>query len=64
MPRRRGDGGPRVPDLREIIGTRNVIARGYDVVDQDIIWSLLRSGIPALAEVLKALLEEAPAFED
>ncbi|WP_269777917.1 HepT-like ribonuclease domain-containing protein [Microbacterium suaedae] len=53
-----------MPDLREIIGTRNVIARGYDVVDQDIIWSLLRSGIPALAEVLKALLEEAPAFED
>ncbi|WP_343054059.1 HepT-like ribonuclease domain-containing protein [Prauserella isguenensis] len=54
------DTAVRIPDLRSIIGTRNVIAHGYDIVDHELIWSLVHDEIPTLCTVLETLLGEAP----
>lgn len=57
------DTAARIPDLRSVIGTRNVIAHGYDIVDQELLWSLLHAGIPTLVDTLRELLDEAPVEE-
>lgn len=38
---------------REIIGFRNVIAHGYDVVEDEIVWELIINDIPLLLSQLK-----------
>lgn len=49
----------RVPDARPIVGTRNVIAHQYDVVDHVRVLALLRNDLPALIAVLDELLADA-----
>ena len=44
---------------RALVGTRNQIIHGYLGIDDDIIWSIVRDDIPALAPSLRELLEEA-----
>ena len=48
---------PEVP-WRAAIGTRNRLIHAYLGIDDDIIWSIVRDDIPALAPVLAALLEQ------
>jgi len=50
----------RIPDLREIIDTRNRITHGYDSVDFGLLWDIVRDEIPSLHSVLTTLLLEAP----
>ena len=38
----------RFPDLRSIVGLRNRIIHGYDSVDQEILWDIVQSKMPAL----------------
>ena len=46
---------PRIPWL-QIIGTRNRLVHGYDLVDYDIIWSTVTEDLPPLiAELEKTL---------
>ncbi len=55
------DGRALLPQLPwvEIIGLRNRLIHGYDSVDFDILWEILRSDIPALvAELRKSLRNE------
>lgn len=49
-----------IPSLNEVIGTRNVIAHGYDVVDHARVWVMLNEDAPALAASLTRLLESFP----
>lgn len=58
---RRGDPGvaDRIPELKAIIATRNVIVHRYDDVDHVRVWAMLASDLPDLVHALTALLEEA-----
>ncbi|MCI5168480.1 MAG: DUF86 domain-containing protein [Candidatus Electrothrix sp. GM3_4] len=48
----------RVDNWREIIGFRNVIAHGYDVVEDEIVWNSVKEDIPVLITQLKRILNE------
>ena len=50
--------GARVSNLRRIVGLRNRIIHGYDVVDQQLVWSIIRDELPALVEQLTAALAD------
>ena len=41
---------------REIIGFRNVIAHGYDVVENEIVWDSVEKDIPVLLEQIRKLI--------
>lgn len=47
-----------IPDSRKIIDTRNRIIHGYDVVSDDVIWSLIIRHLPQLKEVVEKFLRE------
>ena len=48
------------PDLpwREVIGTRNRLIHGYDAVDYDILWEIVATDFPPVAEQLRTVLED------
>lgn len=39
-----------IPDYRKIIGFRNMIAHGYDVIDQAVLWDFAVNKVPELLE--------------
>ena len=45
-----------VPDLRLIVGMRNRIIHGYNVVDNKVVWDTVHTDLPRLAEQLKLAL--------
>ncbi len=47
-----------VDNWREIIGFRNVIAHGYDVVEDEIVWDSVNRDIPKLLKQLKEIIEK------
>ncbi|MBL0927809.1 MAG: DUF86 domain-containing protein [Phycisphaerales bacterium] len=49
---------PEIP-WREIIGMRNRIVHGYDEVNFDILWAVIRDDLPPLIEKLRATLGRA-----
>lgn len=48
----------RIPDLRRIIGFRNVLAHGYDRVVPENVWDYATNDLPELRRVVQALLAE------
>jgi len=46
----------RVDNWREIIGFRNVIAHGYDVVEDEIVWNSVKEDIPVLLDQLQRII--------
>lgn len=51
----------RIPDVAEIIGFRNVLIHGYDIVDRSAVWKAITVEIPPLVGSLSALLSELDA---
>ena len=51
----------RVPSVAEIIGFRNVLVHGYDIVDRDAVWTAITVEIPALVATIAVLLAELDA---
>lgn len=47
-----------IPDLRKIVGMRNRIIHGYDAVDNETIWNVVRVHLPQLSMQLAAALGE------
>ncbi len=45
----------KIDNWKEIIGFRNVIAHGYDVVEDSIVWESVTNDIPLLLKQLKAI---------
>ncbi|MCY3561220.1 MAG: DUF86 domain-containing protein [bacterium] len=45
---------------RQIIGTRNRLAHGYLGIDDDVIWDIIQTDIPALLVALARLLNDEP----
>lgn len=50
--------GTHVAHLRQIVGLRNRLIRGYDIVDQQLVWSIVRDELPPLIEQLTAALAD------
>jgi uncharacterized protein with HEPN domain len=48
----------RITNVAEIIGTRNRIAHGYDRINHEVIWRIVRDDLPILIRELEALLPE------
>lgn len=40
----------KIPEYPKIIGFRNVIAHGYDIIDYDVIWDFAKERVPELLE--------------
>lgn len=47
-----------IPDLPRIVAFRNILIHGYATVDDALVWQLLIEKLPALQDVLQALLDE------
>ena len=39
-----------VPEIEKIVGFRNIIAHGYDIVDSEIVWETIQLYVPKLIE--------------
>ena len=48
----------RIPDIVRIIGLRNVLAHGYAVVDDAVVWQAASARVPQLLETVQSLLTE------
>lgn len=48
---------PNIP-WQQIIGMRNRIIHGYDVVDYDLLWDTIRTDLPPLIQALQSATEE------
>ena len=46
-----------IRDYKRIIGFRNVISHGYDIVDSEIVWDAIEYSLPKLKEDVSKLLE-------
>ena len=49
----------RIDGYRRIIAFRNVLIHGYAEVDHRLVWDVVQTSLPALAEQIAALLDEA-----
>lgn len=54
-----GSVGTRVSQLRPIVGLRNRLIHGYDAVDQQLVWSIIRDEVPPLIAQLASVLADA-----
>jgi uncharacterized protein with HEPN domain len=45
---------------RQIIGFRNVLIHGYDLIDHRVVWSTIEEEVPALLAEVAALLRAGP----
>ncbi len=43
----------KIPDYRKIIGFRNIISHGYDVIDDASLWDFVRNRVPALLQTVR-----------
>jgi len=48
-----------IDSWREIIGFRNIIARGYDFVEDKIVWDSTRRNIPELLKQLNKIIKDS-----
>ncbi len=51
----------RIPDIGRIVGFRNVLAHGYDVVDDEIVWDAITIDLPELTTRIETMLAELDA---
>ncbi|MSQ15525.1 MAG: DUF86 domain-containing protein [Dehalococcoidia bacterium] len=59
MARRDPDTALRVPDVPSIVAFRNVLAHGYDGIDDELVWAILEGQLTSLLTTLQRLLGEA-----
>jgi uncharacterized protein with HEPN domain len=48
---------PKIP-WRQTVGMRNRLIHGYDTVDFDILWTIIRDDLPQLIKQLEKILED------
>jgi uncharacterized protein with HEPN domain len=47
-----------IPDAVEMITFRNIIAHGYDIIDDELAWSSITSEVPLLTHLYEQLLHD------
>jgi uncharacterized protein with HEPN domain len=45
----------RISDTEKIIGFRNVLVHGYDIIDDATVWSAIKSNLPTPIEEVRTL---------
>lgn len=48
----------RVPDVDRIVGFRNVLIHGYDIVDHEAVWDAITKELPTLLESARIVLRD------
>jgi uncharacterized protein with HEPN domain len=48
----------RISGSRQIVGFRNVLAHGYDIVEHDEVWTTIANDVPRLLAEVQALMAE------
>ncbi len=43
-------------DYKKIIGFRNIIVHGYDIVENETVWGIIQSSLPQLRDEVNSLL--------
>lgn len=56
--RRRPELAAGVTRVDQIIGFRNVLVHGYDIVDAQTVWDVLHNDLPLLQRELQSLMDE------
>jgi uncharacterized protein with HEPN domain len=49
-----------IPDLRRLVGLRNILIHGYAVVDYELIWRAVHENLPALRTAVDRLMRPSP----
>jgi uncharacterized protein with HEPN domain len=48
----------RIPELRQIVGLRNRVIHGYDAVDDEIVWDIVKNKLPSLDAQVAMILQK------
>lgn len=48
----------RITDYQRIIGFRNVLAHGYDIISDDIVWDIVQNKLATLRQEITAIKQE------
>lgn len=48
----------RITDAQRILGFRNILAHGYDVIDHAIVWDIITNHLPILKTEVERLLSD------
>lgn len=48
----------RLGPVQRMVAFRNVIVHGYDILDHEVVWSVIETDLPELLENAAALLKE------
>ncbi len=54
----------RIPDLPRIIGFRNILAHGYDIVVPEDVWDYVQNDLLVLRTIVQTLLREMESTEE
>jgi uncharacterized protein with HEPN domain len=56
------DGKARHPEIpwRRVVGARNILAHDYGSIDYDVLWTILKDGIPDLIAKLEPIVAALP----
>ncbi len=49
-----------IPHHRTIINFRNILVHGYDRVEDEVVWGIVKAHLPELRDALAILFEEEP----
>lgn len=58
------DVAERVPHVERIIGMRNVLAHGYLIINDRVVWQAATQAVPELIPILEKILDEFGAESD
>jgi uncharacterized protein with HEPN domain len=47
----------KVPEYHRIIGFRNILIHGYDIIDEMIVWKAVENHLPILVKKVKEILD-------
>ena len=48
-----------IPEKRDVVRLRNIIAHGYAIVENATVWGILQADVPRMHEQVRQLLESA-----
>lgn len=54
----------KIPQLRRIVGFRNILVHGYAQVEDDRVWDIVHESVSELLQILEELLGPDAVFDD
>ena len=53
----------RIGEYPQIIGLRNLLIHGYELIDDYLVWQVIQNDLPALVDAVEKLLDETDDVE-